>query len=251
MATQVNETRDGPRLSVALTDTETSAVRVLLVSRFSLSRQMLQSALEHDPRIKIVATAETPIECALRLADIRADVVIADGVEAVREELGPLAVGGRIPADVRVLVIAPRSQEEACLEAVRMGVAGYVTASVGHEELCRAVQAVRNGETVLPDHLARALVSRLAQRSWCATDPVVLTPRERDVLRALAGGLTDKQIAAQLSMAPGTVRIHLRSVYRKLGLRNRAQAAVFAASHGLDAPAPDAVAARAPQRRQR
>src|SRR5579871_320109 len=249
MATQVNETRDGPRLSVALTDAEASAVRVVLISRFSLSREGLQTALEHVIRIKIVATAARSIACALRLTDIRADVVIADGVEAVREELGPLAVGGCIPPDVRVLVIAPHSQEEACLEAVRMGVAGYVTASVGREELCRAVQAVRKGETVVPDHLARALVSHLAQRSWSTRDPIVLTPRERDVLRALARGLTDKQIAAQLSMAPGTVRIHLRSVYRKLGLRNRAQAAVFAASHGLDAPATDGAVARVPRRR--
>ncbi|HYM68921.1 MAG TPA: response regulator transcription factor [bacterium] len=207
---------------------------MFLISRFSLSRDVLQSTLEGDARIKIVATAETSRECAAQLGHVQPDVVVVDGVEFVRQDLEPLAIAGRIMSGIRVLAIAARPGEEACLDAVRMGVSGYLPASVEPEYLRRAVHAVQMGETVVPEHLMRALLTHLAQRPRPVKETVTLTARERDVLRRLAEGLTDKQIAARLLVAPGTVRIHLRSVYRKLGIRTRAQAAVYAATNGLD-----------------
>jgi two-component system nitrate/nitrite response regulator NarL len=212
---------------------------VFLISRFSLSRRVLQSTLEGDARIKVVATTETARECAVQLAHVQPDVVVLDGVESVRQDLEPLASGGRIVPGVRALVIAARPGEQSCLDAVRMGVLGYLPASVEPEYLRRSVQAVQKGETVVPEYLTRALLTHLAHQSQPVKDAVTLTAREQDVLRSLADGLTDKQIAARLLVAPGTVRIHLRSVYRKLGLRNRAQAAVYAAANGLDGDAPD------------
>lgn len=209
-------------------------VRVFVISRFSLSRGVLQSTLEGDARIKVVATAETSHECSARLAHVHTDVVIVDGMEFVRQDLEPLAIAGRIMPGLRVLVIAARPGAEACLEALRMGVSGYLPASVEPGYLWRAVHSVHVGETVVPERLTRALLTHLAQRSWPVKESVTLTGRERDVLRRIAEGLTDKQIAARLLVAPGTVRIHLRSVYRKLGIHNRAQAAVYAAANGLD-----------------
>jgi len=227
------------RASSGTGDAGARVVRVFVIGRFSLSRGVLQSTLEGDARIKIVATAETSHECAVRLAHVHTDVVIVDGMEFVRQDLEPLAVAGRIMPGLRVLVIAARPGEEACLEAVRMGVAGYLPASVEPEYLRRAVHSVQMGETVVPEHLIRALLTHLTQRSWPVKESVMLTGRERDVLRRLAEGLTDKQIAARLLVAPGTVRIHLRSVYRKLGIHNRAQAAAYAAANGLDGAAVD------------
>jgi len=230
----VKHERDDRRTLAAAENASARVVRVFLVSRFSLSRSVLQSTLEGDVRIKIVATAETSRECAAQLGRVQADVVVVDGVEFVRQDLEPLAIAGRIMAGIRVLAIAARSSEEACLDAVRMGVSGYLPASVEPEYLRRTVHAVEKGETVVPEHLMRALLTHLAQRQRPVKETVTLTARERDVLRRLAEGLTDKQIAARLLVAPGTVRIHLRSVYRKLGIRTRAQAAVYAATNGLD-----------------
>jgi len=231
---EISPTRDGHRVPSRDTGGDVQVISVFLISRFSLARHVLQSTLEGDPYIKVVATAETSRECALQLSAAGADVVIADGVELVGQELEPLAIGGRILPGVRVVVIAVQPDEEACLEAVRMGVSGYLAASVTPEELCRAVHSVQRGETVVSEHMTRALLTHLAHRSWPTKETVTLTRRERDVLGGLARGLTDKQIAAQLLVAPGTVRIHLRSVYRKLGFHNRAQAAVYAAANGLD-----------------
>jgi len=236
----IKHERDDRRTLAATDDGSAQVVRVFLVSRFSLSRSVLQSTLEGDVRIKIVATAETSRECVAQLVHIHPDVVVVDGVEFVRQDLDPLAIAGRIMPGIRVLAIAARPGEEACLDAVRMGVSGYLPASVEPEYLRRAVHSVQKGETVVPEHLMRALVTHLAQRQRPVKETVTLTARERDVLRTLAEGLTDKQIAARLLVAPGTVRIHLRSVYRKLGVRTRAQAAVYAATNGLDGGAVEA-----------
>ena len=120
--------------------------------------------------------------------------------------------------------------ERDVLDAIRNGAVGYLTKDVTPESLARAVRAAQKGELVMPRRLAASLVTRLARRTPHdpgpdAEDVERLTARERDVLRLLDDGLSDREIATALTISTRTVETHVSSVLHKLGVRNRAEAA--------------------------
>ena len=145
------------------------------------------------------------------------------GVQLLRE-LAP-----RLPA-TRIIMLTVSASDRDVLDAVRNGAAGYLTKDVTPESLARAVRAAHDGELVMPRRLAARLVLRLARRTTpepASQDDAVerLTARERDVLRLLADGLSDRDIATALTISTRTVETHVSSVLHKLGVRNRAEAA--------------------------
>ncbi len=157
----------------------------------------------------------------LLLLDI--DLPGLSGMEAVRE-LAP-----RLP-DTRIVMLTVSTDRRDLLGAVRHGAFGYLTKDLSGEALLRAVRGIRHGDLPMSRAHAAAVVEHLARSGRASTEDAddvgLLSARESEVLRLLAEGMTDREIAAALAISPRTVESHVSSVLRKLDVRNRAEAAL-------------------------
>ena len=206
------------------------AIRVAIVDDHALVREGTLQLLEQDPGIAVVGQAGTYEEGLDLIDKTHPDVVIVDinlpgasGLELARDN----AV--RHP-ETRVLVVSAYDDYAYVTEALEIGVGGYLLKTASGKELVDAVCAVADGVFVLD----RAVSGRLARR-W-RTGPAEardLTPRETDVLRLLARGLSNKQVAAELSLGVRTVEGYVSNVFSKLGVASRTEAVLFALSHHL------------------
>lgn len=206
----------------------TPPLRVMLVDDHALVRSAIRGALD-APDIEVVAEAPSA-EAAYDLAlSHRPDVVLLDvdlpgmsGIHLVRE-LAP-----RLP-ETQIVMLSVIGDERAVLEAMRHGAAGYLTKDLGPEALQRAVRGLRSGDLAMSRAMAARTLRRFIEGSArVSTDPDgldLLSRRELEVLERLADGLTDREIAAALVISPRTVETHVGNVLRKLGVRNRAEAA--------------------------
>ncbi|HRE26889.1 MAG TPA: response regulator transcription factor [Anaerolineales bacterium] len=164
------------------------------------------------------------------LMDIRMPVM--DGVAATAE------IKSRLP-DTLVLMLTTFDDEASIVDALRAGASGYLLKDMPDDELADAIRLARSGLLPLNPAVAARLVkaaSRAPDRNISAPEPAStepLTPRERDVLRLIATGATNREIAAQLFVSEGTIKNHISNLLSRLGLRDRTQAAVYARDHGL------------------
>ena len=209
--------------------TRPTPLRVMLVDDHALLRIAVRQALT-APDVELVAEAASAEEALALAPQVRPDVLLVDialpgmdGVALVRE-LAP-----RLP-DTRIVMLTVSSAEHDLLEAMRWGAVGYLTKDVAPEALLRAVRSTHAGELAMTRRMAARLVQRLEETSRPAAtagDAALgaLTPREAEVLRFLAEGRTDRQIAAALTISPRTVTTHVASILHKLGVTRRADAA--------------------------
>ena len=207
----------------------TEPLRVMLVDDHALVRSAVRSALE-APDIEVVAeasSAEVAVDEAMRA---RPDVLLLDvdmpgmtGVQLVRE-LHP-----RLP-ETQIVMLSVSGDDRTVIEAMRHGAVGYLTKDLGPEALQRAVRGIRSGDLAMSRRMAartlRQFISGEA-REGSPEDSLLgmLSSREMEVLALLADGLTDREIAAGLVISPRTVESHVSAILRKLGVRNRAEAA--------------------------
>ena len=210
-------------------------IRVLVVDDFPLVREGLTASLEADPAIQVVGEADDG-ESGLRMAhELKPDVILTD--MRMPGLGGPLLLArlrDEIP-EARVLVVSASEKAETLLEAVSAGVAGYVTKRVSGRELRHAVITVHGGGSVIAPALAGHLL-RAYSRASTGESPEVrskLTATEHEVLRLVAQGLTDKQIAEQIYVSPRTVQNHLARIRDKTDLRRRSELARWAVLHAV------------------
>jgi DNA-binding NarL/FixJ family response regulator len=203
-------------------------IRVLLVDDHAIVREGLRMLLEQEEDLEVVAEAADGDEAVRLTAVHHPDVVLMDvfmprldGVEAARRILAA-------PAPPRVLMLSSLSEEKAVRGAIEVGATGYLLKDVSREELARALRhAVEDIPTLHPD-AQRVLMKRPEK-----TPLDELTPRERSVLDLLAQGRSNRQIANRLGLTEGTVKGYLTTIFDKLGVVDRTQAALLAAQHGL------------------
>jgi DNA-binding NarL/FixJ family response regulator len=208
---------------------------VLLVDDQSLVRQGLKALLELEPDLRVVGEADngqTAIELveALQpdviLMDVRMPVM--DGVAATRE------IGKRF-AGTKVLVLTTFDDDEYVAAAMRYGAMGYLLKDTPSEELAAAIRAVYKGYAQLGPGLVQKVMSKvppptLAESRSLPPGFTELTPRECEVLRLIATGTSNQEIAASLYISEGTVKNHVTNILRRLNLRDRTQAAILANS---------------------
>jgi DNA-binding NarL/FixJ family response regulator len=208
-------------------------VRVLLVDDQALFREALATLLGARPEVRVVGEAGDGFQALQLSAELRPDVVLMDLHMPV---LDGIAATRRLRAEqpeVRVLALTTFDDDEDVFEALRAGALGYLLKDVSSDRLVEAVLAAARGESVLQPSVAAKVVARLAQldaapRSRPQPLVVPLSDRELDVLRLLADGRSNREIAAELYLAEGTVKNHVTNVLAKLGARDRTQAALRA-----------------------
>ncbi|MGI8758519.1 MAG: response regulator [Acidimicrobiales bacterium] len=210
------------------------AIRVLIVDDHPVVRQGLRSFFSSLDGIEVVGEAVDGEHAVAEVARLRPDVVLMDlvmpgagGVAAIRR------IGDTDPA-ARVLVLTSFSSDDQVVPAVQAGAAGYLLKDVAPADLEAAVRAVHRGEALLDPHVIAGVMAEVAQgRASPAPGLDDLTPRERDVLRLLGTGLSNRQLAAELFVSEKTVKTHVSNILAKLRLTDRTQAALWAVRHGV------------------
>ncbi|NJN16195.1 MAG: response regulator transcription factor [Oscillochloris sp.] len=203
-------------------------IRILIVEDQRIVREGLVALFEDEPGIAIVGEASGGGEAVDRYTEVRPDVVLMDlqmpeidGAEATR----------RIRAadpQARVLVLTTYATDEFIFTALRAGARGYLLKDASADELAAAIRAVAVGQTQLSPDVAARLVAGVG-----GGGPEPLTPRELEVLALLGRGRSNDQIAAELRIAPRTVKVHVQNVMGKLGATNRTEAVTIAVKRGL------------------
>jgi len=217
----------------------TVTMRLTVADDEPLVRSGIRLVLTADPELEVVAEAG---DGATALDDVRRhrpDVALVDIRMPARSGIEVAAAVRQDPAlaRTRVLVLTTFADEEYVVEAVRSGASGYLLKSMEPEALRAAVHAAARGESPLAPELTRRLLEEYTRRRPRRSATLDrLTGRELDVLRALATGGSNAEIAARLFVAEGTVKTHVAAVLHKLGLRDRTQAVVAAYELGLVRP---------------
>ncbi|NNN31781.1 response regulator transcription factor [Streptomyces sp. S3(2020)] len=213
---------------------EPTAVRVLVVDDQQLIRDGIAALLSIRPGITVVGTAVNGREAVEKAVELAPDVVLMDvrmpeldGVEAVA------VLRGRAP-ECRVVMLTTFDDEEYVVQALRAGASGYLLKDLPAEELAHAIRLAHSGVTQLDSSVAARLAAALPHP---APEPSAaapgLSPREIDILRLVARGRTNREIAAQLYLSEGTVKNHVSRILSRLALRDRTQAALRARDLGL------------------
>jgi DNA-binding NarL/FixJ family response regulator len=219
--------------------TEAGPLRVVVADDEPLVRQGLRMVLDLDPGLEIVAEAGDGVEAVALAREHRPDLVLLDirmprldGIEATR----------RICADpalphTRAVVLTTFADDSLLVAAVRAGASGYLLKSMPPEDIRSAVRAAASGQTTVAPRLVERLLREYAERQVPPSPELTrLTDRETDVLREIATGRSNAEIAARLFVSEGTVKTHVAGILRKLDVRDRTQAAVAAYELGLVRP---------------
>jgi DNA-binding NarL/FixJ family response regulator len=215
-------------------------IRVLIVDDQELVRAGFRMILEAQGDIRVVAEAGDGEEALIAARNSRPDVVLMD-IRMPR--LDGVAATKRMN-DAKVIILTTFDHDEYVVEALRAGASGFLVKDAAPEELVRAVRVVAAGDALLSPNVTRRLLdgvmSRLGSRASPPEGFSELTDRERDVLRLMARGRSNTEIAAELHVTEATVKTHVSHVLEKLGLRDRVQAVVLAYETGLVTPGQDA-----------
>ena len=204
-------------------------IRVLLADDHDVVRRGLTALLEGAEDISVVGAAADGAEAVTLSGEHLPDVVLmdlsmpgVDGVEATRRVMAERP-------DVRVVILTSFSDRDRILDALDAGAVGYLLKDAEPDELLRGVRAAARGESPLAPKAAQAVLEARAESRPTSE----LTAREREVLELLADGLANKQIARRLGIAEKTVKSHLTSVFQRIAVSDRTQAALWARRNGL------------------
>jgi DNA-binding NarL/FixJ family response regulator len=216
------------------------SVRVVIADDQAMVRAGLRMILESSDGITVVGEAQDGREAVDVSREQRPDVVLMDIQMPVEDGLSATGriVGGASP-ESRVVVLTTFERDDYVFEALKAGASGFLLKNAPPEQLIEAVRVVAAGDALLAPSVTRRL---LAQFTGPRTEPAAaaqlaeLTPREREVLVALARGSSNAELAAALVVSEGTVKTHVSSVLGKLGVRDRLQAVIFAYESGLVEP---------------
>lgn len=216
-------------------------IRVLIVDDQALIRSGLRMILEAEPGITVIGEAGDGREAVETARRIRPDVIlmdirmpVMDGIEATRR-----LVGSGLDPEPRVLILTTFDLDEYVYAAIRAGASGFLLKDAPPDDLIHAIRVVARGEALLAPTVTRRLIEELSSRPELDAAPDgmdELTERELEVLRSLAAGYSNAEIADALFVSEATVKTHISHILTKLQIRDRVQAVVVAYESGLVRP---------------
>ena len=207
-------------------------IRILIADDHTVVRQGLHMFLGLDPELEVVGEARNGAEAVQKAQQLKPDVVLMDILMPVMDGIAATTAIRRELPDTEVLALTSVLEDASVIGAVRAGAIGYLLKDTEGEALCRAIKAAAAGQVQLTPKAA----ARLMQAVSASESPEELTEREGEVLRLLAQGQSNKQIARNLHIAEKTVKTHVSNILSKLGVQSRTQATLYAIRTGLISP---------------
>lgn len=204
-------------------------IRVLLVDDHAVVRQGLKMFLALDPDLVVVGEAANGAQALEMVAGLGPDVVLMDLKMPVMDGLTAIRRIRSTYPETEVIAVTSVLEDTAIIDAVRAGAIGYLLKDTEADELCRAIKAAAAGQV----QLAPQAAARLVREVRAPDSPEQLSPRELEVLRLIARGRSNREIAQELVISEKTVKTHASSILSKLGLASRTQAALYAMRLGL------------------
>ena len=209
------------------------SIRVLIVDDHAIVRQGIRALLATERDIQVIGEASNGAEAVEQAQTLCPDVILMDlvmpkmdGIEAIRH------ITAR-QSDVRILVLTSFAADDQVFPAIKAGALGYLLKDTGPQDLLHAIHQVRRGEPALEPSIALKVLAELAHPPQKPPTPDPLTGRELDVLRLVAEGRSNREIAELLVITEMTVRTHVSNILSKLHLASRTQAALYALREGL------------------
>ena len=210
-----------------------AATRVLVVDAQAVTRAGLRRLLEGSQDITVVGEATDGVQAVSETMELGPHVVVMDALLPNGQSLEALRQIKQLNPDTRVLLLSSLDREDYLYETLRAGADGYVLKDIAANELAQAVRTVARGEILVQPQIAGRLISRFGKQAQGNFTREALTAREQEVLRLLARGLRNKEIAARLIVSERTVNFHLANIYQKLNVSGRTEALSKALEQGL------------------
>ncbi len=207
-------------------------IRVLVADDHPVVRQGLRTFLDIQEDVTVVGEAANGAEAVSMVEALGPDVLLLDLKMPVLDGLGALTELAARGLQVRAIVLTSVSDRGDVAPVIRAGAAGFLYKDVDPAALVQAIRAVHGGQVLLAPEAAEAVLAA-SPESDTADAVAMLTERERDVLRLIAAGHSNREIARELVIAEKTVKTHVSNVLMKLGVQDRTQAALYAVRHGL------------------
>jgi len=208
-------------------------IRILIADDHVIVREGIRTLIGSEPGLLVVGEAANGLEAVEQTRALRPDVVLMDLVMPLKNGIEAIAEITRENPDVGILVITSFSEEDMVFPAIQAGALGYLLKDSSPEQLLQAIQDVHRGLSSLHPSIALKLIRELKRPTILPPAEQPLTARELAVLRLVAQGLTNPEIADRLTISEWTVRTHIRNILGKLHLANRTQAALYALREGL------------------
>jgi NarL family two-component system response regulator LiaR len=208
-------------------------IRILIADDHAVVREGLRALIEAKPDMELVGEAEDGVEAVLLARSLKPDVILLDLLMPRMDGIEAIAEIKQENPNARILVLTSFAGDDKVFPAIKAGALGYLLKDSPSQVLIQAIREVHRGESSLHPTIARKLIRELNRPSTAAPVENLLTEREVAVLKLIAGGLSNQEIAERLVISERTVSSHVSNILEKLHLANRTQAALYALREGL------------------
>jgi DNA-binding NarL/FixJ family response regulator len=207
--------------------------KVIIVDDHKMIREGIKQLLELNESISVVAMAADGVECISLLKSKSADILLLDINMPNKNGLETLEEIKKNKINIKVIFLTVHNEVDYLLRAIEIGANGYILKDAGSDELVHAIEVVMNGESYIQPEMIPLLNSKMVVRNTDKEKIKTLTKREFEVLILLSEGMFNKEIAGKLNISERTVKNHISSIFRKIDVADRTQAAVFAIRNSL------------------
>lgn len=215
-------------------------LRIMLVDDHSLFRKGLASLLSDQPGIDVIGEASNGDEAIEYAKTLKPDLIMMDINMPKRDGLEATKEIKKILPDIKIVMLTASDEDQYLFEAMKIGAQGYLLKDLEMHQLLDLLNSISKGEAILSSAMATKIFQEFSRGNHndknAETEQDELSKRETTILKYVAKGLMNKEIADELAISENTVKIHLRSILEKLHLKNRIQAAVYAVKHDIVDP---------------